>query len=65
MRALLHEVASRLTGEVDKEQSVSSAERRMLRREQDRAYWADWQSNPSQLAEIHAMYAREAVATHH
>lgn len=66
MKALLHGVASRLTPEAgSKKRATNAAELQMLRREQDRAYWADWRSNPSPLAEIHAMYVREGASTLH
>lgn len=65
MATTSHGIVNRLAAGMGRTRTTSTAERRMHRREQNRAYWAAWQSNPSQLAEIHAMYAREAVSAQH
>ena len=64
MKSLLHGFVGRMAAEAGTAQTDAAAERQMQSRERNRAYWADWRSNPSQLAEIHAMYAREGRSGH-
>jgi len=65
METTANGIVGRFTARRGNRRGVSAAERRMNRRDADRSYWAARQASPSQLVEIHAMYAQESSAGRH